>query len=274
VTSGDRSVRWRSIEPPYLITAATDRLPTAVAVTGDAGMAVIEVAVSGRWSPRLGERVSAALCVCLAGPCASIIVDLRDLDDPHGVSVPFWLGLWRQARFATAAAQVAFCLPVTTALSWRLRHHRGPQPRVYATAGEARSAINARISHTDRRQAHLEPRPASVRAARNVVTQACHAWQLPELLPDAWLVVSELATNAVEHARTTFIVTVSHSGRRLHVAIHDCLSWFALPNEPKVVSPPASLGERGWGLQLVHTIAIAWGTVPTPDGKVVWATVK
>jgi anti-sigma regulatory factor (Ser/Thr protein kinase) len=145
---------------------------------------------------------------------------------------------------------------------------------VFATVAEARSAIAERRSPADQRQAHFEPLPASVKAARDLVTQACHAWQLPGLLQDTWLIVSELAANAVEHASTNFIVTVSRSGTRLHVAIHDRLSRFPAPDEPKLVGSSASLGERGRGLRLVHTIAAAWGTVPTRDGKVVWATVK
>jgi anti-sigma regulatory factor (Ser/Thr protein kinase) len=274
VTAADRNAQVWPADSPYLLTAATHCFPTALPVIGDVDMAVVEVAAHGQWSPQLGERISAAVRMCLAGPCASIFINLRDLDDPHGASVPFWLELWRQARFATAPAQMTFCLPVTTALSRRLRHLRGPQPRVFATVAEARSAIAERITRADQRQAHLEPRRASVKAARDLVTQACHAWQLPGLLQDTWLIVSELAANAVEHARTDFIVTVSRSGTRLHVGIHECLSRFPPLDEPKLVSSLPSLGERGRGLQLVHTIADAWGTVPTRDGKVVWATVR
>ncbi|MEU4242587.1 ATP-binding protein [Actinoplanes sp. NPDC026619] len=259
-----------AVQPPYLLTAVIGRPGVGVAVVGDAGMAVVEVAPHGQWSAQLGEEVSAALSMCLAGPSASIIIDLHELVDPHGFSLSFWLALWRQARLDNPPAHLMFCLPPTSALSQRLRHRQGPQPRVFATLPEARTAIADRMSRADRLQAQLAPQAASVRAARALVTQACEAWQRPELLDNTWLVVSELATNAVEHARTDLIVTVSHSGNRLHVAVHDCVRKF--PQE--LSSAPAALPERGRGLRLVHTVAAAWGAMPTPDGKVVWATVR
>jgi anti-sigma regulatory factor (Ser/Thr protein kinase) len=262
------------IEPPYLLTAVTERLGASVAVTSDVGMAAVEVTVHGRWSSQLGEQVSAALLMCLAGPAVSVIVDLRDLGDPYGVSLPFWLALWRQARLGTAPVHVTFCLPTATALSRRFRYLQGPQPRVYATVPEARAACAARTSRADRLQTRLEPRPASVEVARALVTRACHAWDRQKLLQDTWLIASELAANAVEHAGTDFIVTVSRDSTRLHVAIHDCVSRFPHPGELRLVDLQASLDERGRGLRLVHAIAASWGTVPTHDGKVVWAAVS
>jgi len=241
-------------EPPYFLTT----------VTADAALAVVEVAANGPWSPQLGEEMSAALRACLAGPPVSIIVDLCDLADPDGASLPFWLSLWTRAE----PVHLVFCLPAATTLGGRLRDRQGPQARVFADVPAAHTGIADRLSRDDRMQARLEPRPASVRAARALVTEACAAWHLPELLADTWLIVSELAANAVEHARTDFVVTVSCRGARLHVAIHDYVSRFPSPAERDLVS------ERGRGLRLVHTVAAAWGAMPTRDGKVVWATVR
>ncbi|MFI7602437.1 ATP-binding protein [Actinoplanes sp. NPDC049681] len=273
MTAAGRHAQVQPLESPYLLTSAADRLGTGVAVTGDVGMVVVEVAVYGRWSPQLSEQVSAALHMCLAGPSAAIIVDLHDLGDPHGGSLPFWLALWRQARLGAAPVYVTFCLPTATALSRRLRYLQGPQPRAYTTLPEARAATAGRMSRADRLQIRLEPRPASVKVARTLVTRACRAWDRQKLLHDTWLIASELAANAVEHARTDFVVTVSRSNARLHVAIHDCVARFPHASELMLIAPQASLGERGRGLRLVHATAASWGTVPTHDGKVVWAAV-
>ncbi|MET0414991.1 MAG: ATP-binding protein [Actinoplanes sp.] len=189
------------------------------------------------------------------------------------MSLPFWLALWRQARLGTAAVHVTFCLPTATALSRRFRYLQGPQPRVYATVPEARAACAARPSRADRLQTRLAPRPASLEVARALVTRACDTWDLRTLQQDTWLIASELAANAVEHAGTDFTVTVSRASRRLHVVIHDCVSRFPLPSELRLVGIQHSLDERGRGLRLVHATAAAWGTVPTHDGKVVWAVV-
>ncbi|GIF23554.1 anti-sigma regulatory factor (Ser/Thr protein kinase) [Actinoplanes tereljensis] len=265
----------RPLQSPYLLTAATDRLGVGITISGDASTAVIELTAHGPWLPHLGDQITAHLRLCVAGPSTAIIIDLQHLDDPYAVSMPFWLAAWRQARLEPSPVHLTFCLPATTALSRRLRNFQGPQPRVCADVPEARIAIAERISRADRLQVRLTPQPASVRAARGLVTQACHAWQLPQLLPDSALIMSEFAANAVEHARTDFIATVRRSGTGLHVAVRDGAARFPQPSRPPLSHPqPSSPLERGRGLRLVHAVADAWGAMPTRGGKVVWATVN
>ncbi|GAA3923219.1 ATP-binding protein [Actinoplanes auranticolor] len=273
MTAVDRRAQARPLESPYLVHGVLDRNGVGTTVMTDVSIEAIEVAVHGQWSPRVSDTVSAALPLCLAGPSSSIIVDLRDLGDTYGASLPFWLALWREARLADAPMNMTFSLPETTALSRRLRNLRGPQPRVFATVLEARMGIAARTSRADRLQIRLEPRPASVAAARTLVTQACRLQNRPDALQDACLIVSELAANAVEHACTDFIVTVSHHGTRLHMAVHDRVSRFSRRSGSELICRQAALEERRRGLPLVHMIATAWGVVPTRHGKVVWATV-
>lgn len=169
MTAADR------LEPSYLLTAATDRHGVGVAVTGDASTAVVEMAPHGRWSPRLGEQVSAGLRLCLAGASAWIIIDLQHMSDPYGVSMPFWLTAWRQARLGPSPVHLAFSLPTTTALSRRLRHLPGPQPRVFATALEARAAIAERMSRADRLQARLAPQTSRFSPVRIIAPEPVQA---------------------------------------------------------------------------------------------------
>jgi anti-sigma regulatory factor (Ser/Thr protein kinase) len=268
-TGAGRQVR--PLEPPYLLTTMTDRHGVSVTVTGDATTAVIEMAAHGDWSPHLGDQISAGLRLCLAGPSVSIIVDLHHLDDPSGLSMPFWMAAWRQARFASSPVCMVFCLSSTSMLSQRLRIAEGQRPRVFPTAPDARIAIATRTSQVDRLQARLSPRPDCVRDARDLVEQACRAWRLPHLLDDTSLITSELASNAIEHARTDFVVTMSRNAARLHVAVQDGAPEFPRPHRPASVSPVFPHA-RGRGLLLVHTVAAAWGVMPARGGKVVWAT--
>jgi anti-sigma regulatory factor (Ser/Thr protein kinase) len=211
--------------------------------------------------------------LCLAGPAALIIVDLCNLRDPHGLSLRFWSGMSSEARLGTGPAQLALCVPSMTTLDSRLRQPDRHEPLVYATMSEARTAIGSRLPRARRFQARLAPHPASVRAARDLVARACHAWGLPQV-QDAWLVTSELVTNAVEHARTESVITVSTRGdARLHLAVRDGATGYPRLSEPASASWPASLDERGRGLRLVHAAATVWGAIPTRGGKVVWATV-
>lgn len=266
----DTDYTW-PVESPYLLTTMTDGRGVAVTVTGDATTAVVEMTTHGEWSPRFGEQVAAGLRLCLAGPSASVIIDLRQLDDVSGLSMPFWMAAWRQARLAPSPVLLVFCLPATSLLSRRLRTAEGPRPRVFASATEARIAIAALMSPTDRLQARLGPHPGCARAARDLVKEACHAWQLPHLRDGATLVASELASNAIEHARTDFVVTLTRDAGRLHVAVQDGVTEFLRP--PRSRPPaPASLHDRGRGLMLVNAVAAAWGAMPARAGKVVWAT--
>jgi anti-sigma regulatory factor (Ser/Thr protein kinase) len=85
-------------------------------------------------------------------------------------------------------------------------------------------------------------------------------------MADAQLVVSELATNAVVHARSTFSV---------HTRIEDgeLLLWV----RDESAEPPRLLcgsdDQHGRGLRVVDAVASEWGfdLVTGRDGKVVWA---
>ena len=273
VTAADRSERVRPLQPPYLVTASTDRRGVSVGITADASTAVVEMALHGPWSQHLGSQVTAGLRQCLAGPSASIIIDLHDVGDAYGVSKPFWAAAWRAARLAPRPVRLVLCLPTTKTLDSRLRHMQAPRPMLFATMPEARIATAGWLPRAHQMQARLAPSLASVRTARDLVAEACHAWNLPRA-HDAWLIMSELATNAVEHAGTNFVVTVSVNDTRLHLAVRDGATRFPHLSEPAPIGQQAPLNERGRGLHRVHATADAWGAMPTRGGKVVWATVS
>jgi anti-sigma regulatory factor (Ser/Thr protein kinase) len=90
----------------------------------------------------------------------------------------------------------------------------------------------------------------------------------PELVEDAVLVGSELASNAVCHAATVRGMTVAWKempggGVRISVADGSRI-------KPRRVPRPAA-GERGRGLDVVAGLSAAWGTRLRRDGKVVFA---
>ena len=62
-------------------------------ILADVSTAVVEMTVHGSWSQQLGRQVAASIRLCLAGPSASVIIDLQDLEDPYGISLPFWLSV-------------------------------------------------------------------------------------------------------------------------------------------------------------------------------------
>lgn len=105
--------------------------------------------------------------------------------------------------------------------------------------------------------------PAAVPEARRFVRR--HVAD-PTLLDRALLLVSELATNAVEHAGTAFEVTVVTGRDSVRIEVADGSS------RPPAVRYPAVDAERGRGMRIVEGLATQWGVGGRPgaDGKVVW----
>lgn len=266
--------RTHPTRPPYLVTAGTDRRGVAVDVAADASTTVVELAVHGRWSPELGRQVEGTLRMCLAGRVSAVIADLHDVGDLHGVSRPFWVAAARTAQLGPRPVRLALCLPTQTMLDHRLRHGDGSPALVFATMQQARRVLAADVPRGLRMQARFRPHPLSVVAARNLVAQACHRWQLHHLRHDAALIVSELASNAVQHAGTDLVVTVVRTGPELLLAVRDSDTRYPRLHEPSDEGSADALRERGRGLQLVHAVAPSWGALPTRGGKVVWATVS
>jgi anti-sigma regulatory factor (Ser/Thr protein kinase) len=112
------------------------------------------------------------------------------------------------------------------------------------------------------------PDAASIPAARRFVLAAIGS--VPAEQRDAVSVmVSELAMNAVQHARTRFQVTVEITGGSLRVEVTD--SGGGTP-AARPLPDPASL--RGRGLFLVERLSDAWGTSPSAGAATsVWFTI-
>jgi anti-sigma regulatory factor (Ser/Thr protein kinase) len=106
---------------------------------------------------------------------------------------------------------------------------------------------------------------ASVPLARRFVRSTLQSWERDGLIETAVLVVSELATNAVLHARSAFTVTVvldEHGSLRIEV----------LDGSPKLpMRRPTSRGATtGRGLAIVQGLATDWGSEPVETGKRIW----
>ena len=111
----------------------------------------------------------------------------------------------------------------------------------------------------------VEPRADRVPYLRRQVERVLHLWRLDELAWQVELVVTELATNAVRHARTLFTVAMTWDGRRLRIEVSDA---HPVPPEPRDGVPADATGGRG--LLLVEQLADRWGYDPHERGKTIW----
>jgi anti-sigma regulatory factor (Ser/Thr protein kinase) len=109
----------------------------------------------------------------------------------------------------------------------------------------------------------FEPEAASVARARQFVSGVLDGPQ--PLVEDVCLVVSELATNAVLHARTPYEVALVVAPEAVRVEVRD-----GSPRQP-VSSRAEPEIATGRGLAIVDALSVAWGVQPDSQGKVVWA---
>lgn len=114
--------------------------------------------------------------------------------------------------------------------------------------------------------------PGAARAAvRSVLTEV----GLTAVLDEALLLTTELATNAVVHARTSLDVEITADADTVTVTVMDFRTGPITHNYAKTAPngstrPIEQLEERGRGLLLVDQLATYWGTLHYPDGKGVW----
>ena len=109
----------------------------------------------------------------------------------------------------------------------------------------------------------FDPEPRQVLEARRFVAGVLSSWHVE--CDDAALLASELATNAVLHARSEFEVTVVGHPDRIRVEVSDGNS--RLPSFSVVPADAYS----GRGLMLVQALSGAWGVESHSDnGKTIW----
>lgn len=117
----------------------------------------------------------------------------------------------------------------------------------------------------------LEAEPVSVGAARRFVSQVLQRWGLDAAIDTAALLTSELATNAVLHARSAFAVVVARVEDGVRVDVLDGSTV------RPVQRPQSTTSATGRGVAIVAELAAAWGTTSSGDlygySKGVWFTV-
>jgi anti-sigma regulatory factor (Ser/Thr protein kinase) len=106
---------------------------------------------------------------------------------------------------------------------------------------------------------------SAIGEARHFVAQTLCSWGLGQLVDDASIIVSELATNAIMHARSDFAVSLSSHGDAVRVSVRDRSPVMPVRRNPL----PATISGRG--LRMVTALTRRWGTEVVGNGKVIWA---
>jgi anti-sigma regulatory factor (Ser/Thr protein kinase) len=103
--------------------------------------------------------------------------------------------------------------------------------------------------------------------ARQATRDALVAWRLAHVAETAVLIMSELVTNAVRHARGTDAIGLGleRTGTRLRIEVQDADACW-----PRL-RVPGQDDDSGFGCVLVDALADNWGVRETATGKAVWA---
>ena len=111
----------------------------------------------------------------------------------------------------------------------------------------------------------LPPTTKSVPAARRFLRDMMRDSDTVADIDTASLLVTEIVTNALLHALTPMILTVSVSPDVVRIEVRD---GSEVPPRVHAFSPTAATGR---GLRLLESLALRWGVRPEPGrGKIVW----
>jgi hypothetical protein len=218
--------------------------------------------VSGALDAAAGATLYRALMQCLSREPVAIPVGLSGMTvtEPDAARI---FGAAIQQSEIWPGTPLLLCGPDPTTATLIRKEAHGPVP-LYPSIAEGLATLDGRdelISEL------ILPTVGTVRRARDIVTDACGRWNLPHLTAPATLVVSELVTNAVEHAHTIATLQVRLRPRHLYIAVFDGSDAEPVPHQDW---GPESAGGRG--LHLVEIVSTRWGFLRRTDGKVVWAS--
>jgi hypothetical protein len=210
-----------------------------------------------------------ALAKCLAECPTAVVVDLQRVE----VAQPLALAVFRSTvhawhrRAGAGGPEVAVLLTLAHERSPLVRTCVGDLP-VSDTAAAAVARAGAIRGGLSRMSLALRPDAEAPGQARDLVACACAAWGIEQVSREARLIVSELVTNAVEHAGAGIEVELVNREPYLHIRVRD-----ASPVLPTTRELPAE-GLKGRGLYLVDVYSGGWGAIGDDRGKVVWATLR
>jgi anti-sigma regulatory factor (Ser/Thr protein kinase) len=250
------------------------RLTADVEAAGPGEPVILRVV--GSLDPDSAPILHEALTRSLRHEPEIVVLDFAGLTDAARAAVTDLVALadrahaWPGATVVIGAAPGALTALLVTAGA------AGNLPSYPSVAAAVAGAAAIRASAADqgepaRLQLGLSPVDSAAATARRLVDRAVAQWGLPALRDTARLVVTELVSNAVRHgtvaATAAVEVTLARQADAVYVSVRDRSRRLPRPGGPV----PATV-EGGRGLLVVGIMSRAWGTTPTADGKVVWAS--
>ncbi|GLW63432.1 hypothetical protein Arub01_16760 [Actinomadura rubrobrunea] len=125
------------------------------------------------------------------------------------------------------------------------------------------AARTARSSSAQKVSATFPSVATSVAEARRFVRRVLTGWHMDEAVDDAVLATSELATNAVAYAGTSFEVICRLTDGEIQIEVRD-------RHPTRVIAMPGMEASSGRGLPSIAALSESWGVTYDRRGKGVW----
>ena len=207
----------------------------------------------------------AVLVRALTDQPEAIIVDLSELevaDDSALLAFPV------AARRAQVWPATALILAAPRAAVARAMDRTGIARRV-PVVGSVEQAVadrQAAMVQPGRLHQWYKPVPAAAILARELADRACRLWGVTELSDVAQLLITELVSNAVRHARSELRASLALRAHRLLLSVQDRST-----RPVRLGGADDTYATHGRGLIVVKALAARWGCLVGDDGKAVWA---
>jgi hypothetical protein len=201
---------------------------------------------------------------CLAEQPDALLVDLTALTVEEPLALAVFSAVNRQAA-RWPGIPVVYCAPAAPVRDMLANGAYRRLP-VAGSVDLARERVRADGQTVPSLIDDLLPIAGAARQARNVATEACVRWDLPDLVAPASVIAGELVTNVVDHANTMATLRISLRHRYVTIGVRD-----GSTAEPRRITPGPSGGR---GLMLVDAMSHSWGWLPVDGGKVVWASLS
>lgn len=240
------------------------------AVSRDVGLDVTTIEARGNLAPDQAPRLRIVLATCVNECPSAVIVDLTrcPVVSPQALSV-----------IASAAGQASTEIPPVIVMVCGDRpafHEIGREVWRFRGRTEAMAAARQHRADSPSARQSFERSPAAPARLRDWIRTLCGGWAVPDICPDAELVVSELVTNAVTHGGTGGVVEVTLRDGFLHIRVEDESPTPPPATAPMPSGPAGQTVPNGRGLALVRLLSSAWGFLVDSRGtrKVVWAAMR
>jgi hypothetical protein len=243
--------------------AGSQTLDRDLTCTVESEYPVAVVHLVGRLDPDGVPDLRVCVQDCLAAEPDAIVLDVADLTIAAEECVTVFAGLSCQAMTWPGSTLVFACASPDLVAAVR---RQGTDIASYPSVDAACDRVGTDEPRYRLREA-LPASPVAAPVARRLLGRACRSWSVQDLLEPAELVTTELVANAVRHAGSPVMLTVSLHQGDLQISVGDDSP--VLPCQ-RTSTPSA---EHGRGLLMVDALCKDWGMTCVGEGKVVWAKV-